>query len=112
MTFASSTTEERQSFPRLPAPEPGLDLGEPPDQLRRRLPILGGAGGEAEVAAQEGEEARVAEGAPEPLRVEVREGEEEVRHRALLAAEQVGEAGGEFARSVHTRTFSRVFAPS
>jgi hypothetical protein len=48
-----------------PGPEPRFDLGEPPDQLRRGLPVLGGPGGEAELAAQEGEEARVAEVAPQ-----------------------------------------------
>ena len=84
-----------------PVPEGLDDLREPLDEFRARLPVEGGALREAEVAVQEGEEARVAELDVKAAAVEVREGDEEVGHCVVLAAEQVREVGGEVACDRH-----------
>jgi two-component system, NtrC family, response regulator AlgB len=70
------------------------------DELGRHLPVVGRPLREPELAVEEGEEARVTEVDPEPPAVEVGEGDEEVRHRVVLAAEEFGQAGGEIARVV------------
>ena len=86
--------------------EPGCDLAE----VRRSV-------GEAQLALEVVEEARVAEIPPERPPVEVRERHQEIGHRALLVAEQGGEVAGGFAgldqvRVVHEITISREISAS
>jgi hypothetical protein len=96
----------------LPVPERLLDLGVAPDELHGGLAVLGGAGGEPEVLAEEGEEARVADLGKAAPRVELREGEEEVAAGGVLAAEEEGEVVGLFACSGHGSTIARVLEAS
>ena len=49
---------------------------------------------------------------PEPAPIEVREGDEEVGHRALLAAEEIEEAVGGLACSRHALIVARELEPS
>jgi hypothetical protein len=79
----------------------GLHRGELLDELDGGLPVLGGACGEPELAAQVVEERCVAELAPQLLVVKVGEGEKEVGHGLPLLAKQGGELAGEVV-SVHT----------
>lgn len=87
-----------------PAVPQGLDhLGETLDELRRGLPVVGGALREPELE-------------PEPPPVEVGERQEEVGEGGLLPAKQVGELAGEADGGVpcarHTRTISCGFRAS
>jgi hypothetical protein len=72
----------------------GLHGGELLDELDGGLAVLGGAGGEPELAAQVVEERGVAQDTPQLRVVEGREGEEEVGHGLPLLAEQGGEVVG------------------
>jgi hypothetical protein len=63
------------------------DLRVSLEELSRRLAVLGGARGEAQLAVQEVEEARMAELDPEPPLIEIGKGDEEVSHCGVLAAE-------------------------
>jgi hypothetical protein len=63
--------------------------------------------GQPELAVQEVEEARVAQLDPAVLAVEVGEGEQELGHRAMLAAEELGEANGPIVRVGHDETIAR-----
>ncbi|HEX9243801.1 MAG TPA: hypothetical protein VF875_15260 [Anaeromyxobacter sp.] len=49
---------------------------------------------------------------PPPLAIELREGDEELRERVVLAAEEVGEAGGLFAGRRHAGSIARDFEAS
>jgi hypothetical protein len=94
---------------QVAAPEGGLDLGVLLDELGRGLPVLGGSCRQLQLAAEEREEAGIPQRLPQPPAVEVSEGDDEVGHRGVLTAEEVGEAGGEFACSVHARIVSSDF---
>jgi len=114
ITFASSQMLVRQSRP-LPAVSESErldDLGEALDQLRRRLAVVGRPRREPKLPVEESEEAGVAELQPEAAAIEVREGDEEVGHRALLAAEEIQEAGGGLACGRHALRVARDFEPS
>ncbi len=89
------------SLEEVPAPEGRLDGGVLLDERGRGLAVLGGAGGELELAAEELEQARIPQLDPPALAVEGREGDEELREGVVLAAEEVGEAGRLFARGRH-----------
>jgi len=96
-----------------PAVAEGLDhLGETLHQLSGHLAVVSGALGEAELTVKEVEQRRMPELKPEPLPVEVGEGEEEVGESALLLAEEPGEAGGLFESAVHGESVSPVFRAS
>ena len=80
----------------------GLEnLGVALDKLRCRLPVVGRALREAQLAREEVEERAVPELDPSALLVEGREGEEKHGERVMLAAEQIGEAAGLFAGGRH-----------
>jgi hypothetical protein len=91
----------------IAAPEGGLDVGVLLDERGRRLAVLGGAGGEPELAAEELEQAGIPQLDPPALPVERREGDEKLREGLVLAAEEVGEAGGVFAGGRHAEILSR-----
>ncbi len=109
MTFASSMTDDKHS---RPSPSAAWICGVLLDQLRRSLPVLRRAGREPELPPEEREEAGVPELHPPPLAVEDREGDEELRERVVLAAEEVGEAGGLFAGGRHARRVACVLEAS
>jgi hypothetical protein len=108
-TFASSMTEERHRSPLRSAASTSAVLL---DELGRGLPVLGGSRGYLQLPAEEGEKALVPERLPEAPAIEVRESDEKVGHRGVLAAEEVGEARSEFACSVHARIVSCDFDSS
>jgi hypothetical protein len=86
-----------------------LDDGwEPLDQLDRLRAVGRGALHETELA-EEGEQAAMAEVEPELPAVELGELDEELRHRNVLAAEEIGKADGIFV-CVHAMSFARDFS--
>jgi hypothetical protein len=87
------------------------DLGDALDQRGRGRTVGGGALRQPELPVQEHEQARVAELLPCPSAIEVGEREEKLRHRFVLTAEEIGEAGREVA-CVHERSFARDFSGS
>jgi hypothetical protein len=60
-----------------------------------------------ELGAEEVEQRGIPEVDPQALRVEVREGDEEVAEGGALAAEEVGERGGELTCGVHGGSLAR-----
>jgi hypothetical protein len=97
---------------KLPGAERRLHDGGALDELGRGLPVLRGAGGEAQLAMQERKETPVPQVSPPLLAVELREGDQKIGHRVALAAEQVGEAVREVACGRHAEMFARDFQPS
>jgi len=93
-------------------PERLDDLREFLEKLGGGLPVVGCAGGQTEVAGQEGEQRFAVEVDPSSLPVEVRECDEELGQRGALVAEEIGETGGQFECAGHARIVSRVFGPS
>jgi hypothetical protein len=87
-------------------------LRKPLDELRRHLAVVGGTPRESELPVEVLEEVRKPQPKPEALPIEVRERQEKISHRAVLAAEEIGEAARRLACVVHTRIFSRVSATS
>ncbi len=79
------------------------DLGVALDELGRGLPVVGGPLGKAQLPVQEVEQRAVPQLEPPALPIEDRESYEELPERVVLAAEEVGEAGGLFAGGRHTR---------
>ena len=67
---------------------------------------------EAQLPPQEIEEAPVPQLLPSALRVEAREHDEELGEGVVLAAEEVGEAGGLFTSCCHARRVSRAVEAS
>jgi hypothetical protein len=102
--------DARQAQP--PVADRRDDLRELPHQLRRAVAVERGALGEPEIAHQEVEERVVAEVDPPLVAIERREGDEEVRERGVLAAEEIGEGVRQLACGAHEPTFSCVFAAS
>ncbi len=88
------------------------DLRESLDEPRGGLPVESGALREAQLPVQEIKERGVPELDPQPLRVEVREGDEELGERGALALEELGEAGGEIACGGHEASIDRDFGAS
>jgi hypothetical protein len=87
----------------------GLDDGwKPLDEVGRLRPVGRGALRDAE-PAEEGEQAAIAELEPELPAVELGELDEELRHRNVLAAEEIGKADGIFV-CVHAMSFARDFS--
>jgi hypothetical protein len=86
-----------------------LDVGVLLDELGGGLPVLRGAGGQRQLAAEVREERGVGQLAPQLLPVEVRERDEELRHRGVLAAEKFDEAAREFVSVRHEPIVSRDF---
>jgi hypothetical protein len=95
-----------------PVPERLDDLRDALDELGGGLPVVGSTLGESELAMEEHEETGVAELDPEAPPIEVGEGEEELGHRGVLAAEELGEAGGEFAGVRHSAIVADDFPAS
>ncbi len=93
-------------------PEQLDDLGVALDELGRGLPVVGGPLGKAQLPVQEVEQRAVPQLEPSPLAVEDREGDEELGERVVLAAEEVGEAGGLFAGGRHSRRVACVLEAS
>ena len=87
-------------------------LGVALDQLGGHLAEVAGSLGEPQLPVEEDEEAGMAELLPEPPPVEVGECDEEVGHRALLAAEEIEEPDGDLACVVHARMIACEFHPS
>jgi hypothetical protein len=73
---------------------------------------VGGALREAELAVEEGEQVRVTQLEPDAAGVELRERDEELGEGGVLAAEEVGETGGEFIRGGHEGSIVPVFTGS
>src|SRR6266542_4277133 len=88
------------------------ELRESLDEPRGSLPVERGPAREPELPVQEIEQRGVPELDPQPLPVEVREGDEELGERGALALEELGEAGGELACGGHDASIARVFEPS
>src|SRR6266508_573277 len=111
-TFASSTTLVMQSRPLPPVAQRVDDLRESLDELRGGLPVERRPAREPELPVQEVEERGVPELDPEPLAVEVGEGDEKFGERCALAMEELGEAGGEIACGGHDASIARDFGGS
>jgi hypothetical protein len=92
---------------KVPGPERRLDLRVLQDELGSGLPVLGGSCRQAQLPPEELEQAPVPERLPPAPAIEVREGDEEIGHRPVLAAEEAGEAGGLFACGRHAARVSR-----
>src|SRR5690242_6414846 len=73
---------------------------------------MSGALGETELAVEELEEAAVAKLGPQAAAVKVRESDEELSHRGVLAAEKIGEAGSDFACIGHEASIACDFVAS
>jgi hypothetical protein len=82
------------------------DCGDLLDQLRRDLAVLGGALRQVQLAVQEVKERRVAQLGPRAAMVEVRERDEELGERVVLAAEERGEVLGESVSGLHAKSLS------
>ena len=88
------------------------DLRELLKDLGGGLPVVGRAGGQAEVAGQEGEQRFAVEVDPQALPVEVRECDEKLGQRGALVAEEIGETGGQLVCAGHERIVACSFGPS
>jgi hypothetical protein len=97
---------------QIASPERRLDLRVSLDELGRGLPVLRGSGRQFQFPPEELEQAPVPQRLPPTPAIEVREGDEEVRHRRVLAAEEVGEVGRLFACGRHPRSISRAVEAS
>ena len=88
------------------------DLRESLDEPRGGLPVERGPAREPELPVQEIEQRRMPELDPQPLPVEVGEGDEELGERGALALEELGETGGEIACGGHEASIDRDFGAS
>jgi hypothetical protein len=101
-------------IPRRDAREVEAPVAERLDEVRESLdegrgghPVVGGSLRPPELAREEIEERAITEIDPPPVSIEGGEGNQELRERAVLAAEEVGEAEGLFAGGGHERRVSR-----
>jgi hypothetical protein len=89
-----------------------LHLGEALDELGGGLAVLGCAGGELQLDAEEREEGRMSQLPVQVAAVELGERDEEFGHRVALVSEELEETVREFTCGFHDQSIARDFRPS
>ncbi len=92
----------------LALPEGLENLGEPPDEVDRLVPVEGVAARQAQLADQELEETWIPQPLPAPAQIEVRQFGDELRHRLTLSGEQAREVGDAFSDRGHRHDRQRL----